>query len=66
LPAAGLAGAWIRAHAGVLWTALGLVAAALLVLAWTAAGIAILRELVRWFAEVAGPMPTRVGGWTVH
>ena len=62
-PAAGLSGAWIRAHARALWITLGLVAAALLVFAWMAAGIVILRELVRWFAEVPGPVPARVGGW---
>lgn len=62
-PAGGLFGAWIPAHARVLWITLGLVAAALLVLAWMGAGLVILRELVRWFVEVPGPVPAPLGGW---
>ena len=64
-PIAGRPIAWIRVHGGVVGSIVALIATALLALSWAAAGILVLRELVRWFAEVPGSMATRFGGWLI-
>lgn len=56
---------WMQAHSTVLWTTIVGVAAGLLILAAFVAGMLLLRELVRWFAEVPAPLPTQFGGWFI-
>jgi hypothetical protein len=62
---AALPAGWIRTHSRALWTTISVVAASLLMLAAVVTGMLVLWELVRWFAEVPGPLPTRFGGWFI-
>lgn len=61
----GRSAARIRGHSTALWTTICAVATGVLGITWTVAGLLVLRELVRWFAEVPGPLPTRFGGWLI-